>query len=143
MQPYENAKLNQMLVPPVWNLPTDYSSAGEYFKGGLDATCASTADSGIVAWCDWLRFNLPGPLGANPYPKAPLVAGVPVPLFIAQGSANNVVHCIAPAGTPNDVVPGPWASGTEHGADGAVDEPRYPSLPARGDNGAFTLQGSG
>ena len=132
VEPYENAKLQQMLVPPVWNLPADYTTPGQYFKGGLDTTCATTADTGIVRWCDWLRFNLPGPLGINPYPKAPIVAGAPVPLFIAQGSADNVVHCISPVDTPSDVVPGPADCMARALYDSLADAEYCPAGAARG-----------
>jgi hypothetical protein len=54
-----------------------------------------------------MRWNLPGPLGVNPFPKAPHVGGRTMPLFIAQGSADDVIQCIAPAGTPAATVPGP------------------------------------
>ncbi|HEY4994619.1 MAG TPA: hypothetical protein VII33_21310, partial [Nakamurella sp.] len=107
---YDNAATNQMLIPPVWNLPADYRT-GQYFKGGLDRTCAAAvdpaADADVAKWCDWMRWNLPGPLSVNPYPKVPSVAGVPVPLLIAQGMDDNVIHCIAPGGSSDDTVPGP------------------------------------
>lgn len=101
---YNDAKTNQMLVPSVWNLPADYTT-GQYFKGGLDASCAASTDAALQPWCSWMRFNIPGPLGVNPYPKVPTVAGATVPLFMAQGSADDVVHCVAPAGTPKATVP--------------------------------------
>jgi hypothetical protein len=103
---YYDAQTNQMLIPPVWNLPADYRS-GDYFKGGLDQTCQSTTVPAVASWCSWMRWNLPGPLGVNPFPKAPLVAGKPVPLLIAQGTDDNIIHCIAPAGLATDQVPDP------------------------------------
>ena len=105
-EPYGDAKTSQMLVAPVWNLPANYKT-GQYFKGGLDQTCATTTDAGIGRWCAWMRWNMPGPLGTNPFPKAPVIAGRPVPLLIAQGSNDDIIHCIAPSGTPNNTVPGP------------------------------------
>jgi len=102
---YYDAQANQMLIPPVWNLPADYKS-GDYFKGGLDQTCQSTTLPAVAQWCGWMRWNLPGPLGENPYAKAPMVAGSPVPLLIAQGSDDNIIHCIAPDGLATDEVPG-------------------------------------
>jgi hypothetical protein len=103
---YYDAQANQMLIPPVWNLPADYRS-GQYFTGGLDETCQSTTVTAVTQWCSWMRWNLPGPLGTNPFPKAPMVAGDPVPLLIAQGSADDIIHCIAPDGLPAVEVPGP------------------------------------
>ena len=35
-----------------------------------------------------------------------MVAGSPVPLLIAQGSDDNIIHCIAPDGLATDEVPG-------------------------------------
>jgi len=104
--PYYDARANQMLIPPVWNLPASYR-AGQYVKGGLDDTCLSTTTAAVAQWCDWMRWNLPGPLGANPFPKAPLVAGTAVPLLIAQGSDDDIIHCVAPDGLPTSEVPGP------------------------------------
>jgi len=101
---YDDAKTNQMLVPPIWNLPADYTT-GQYFKGGLDTTCASTTDQAMVAWCDWMRWNLPGPLGTNPFPKAPIVNGEPVPLLIAQGTNDDVIHCQPGSTTAKNAVP--------------------------------------
>jgi hypothetical protein len=81
---YNDAKTNQILVASVWNLPAGYKT-GQYFKGSLDQTCASTTNTAVARWCAWMRWNMPGPLGTSPFPKAPLVAGHPVPLLIAQG----------------------------------------------------------
>ncbi len=102
---YRNAEAHQMLVPALWNLPADYSE-GEYFKGGADRTCATSDDAGLQVWCDWIRFNQPGPLGDNPFPKVPEVDGRPVPLLMAQGTDDEVIHCVTPDGTdPTDVPP--------------------------------------
>lgn len=103
---YYDAQANQMLIPPVWNLPAVYRS-GDYFKGGLDQTCQSTTVTAVAQWCGWMRWNLPGPLGDNPYAKAPMVAGEPVPLLIAQGSDDDIIHCVAPDGLATNEVPGP------------------------------------
>ena len=103
---YYDAQADQMLIPPVWNLPADYRS-GDYFKGGLDQTCQSTTVTAVAQWCSWMRWNLPGPLGDNPYAKAPMAAGSPVPLLIAQGTDDNIIHCIAPEGLATSEVPGP------------------------------------
>ena len=103
---YYDAKANQMLVPPAWNLPASYRT-GQYFKGGLDRTCAGTTATAVMQWCSWMRWNMPGPLGTNPYPKSPLVAGKPLPLLIAQGSNDDIIHCVASRGTATDLVPPP------------------------------------
>ena len=96
---YRNAKANAMLLPEIWNLPANYST-GDYFKGGFDRVCATTTDPGITEWCDWVRWNTPGPLGVNPYPKVPTVGAKPVPVLIAQGEQDDVVNCVAPSGLP-------------------------------------------
>jgi hypothetical protein len=101
---YGDAKTNQMLVPVLWNLPDNYKK-GEYFKSAFDTTCASTADVGIQAWCSWMTWNLPGPLGTNPFPKAPSVNGTLVPLFMSQGTADDIVHCVSPEGGRMTSVP--------------------------------------
>ncbi len=110
---YRNAAKHAMLEPAIWNLPADYTS-GDYFKGGFDRVCATagattttttttttTSQAAETArWCDWVRWNIPGPLGVNPYPKIPTVNGTPVPVLIAQGHADTVVNCVAPSGIP-------------------------------------------
>lgn len=101
---YADAAEYQMVVPQIWNLPADYTP-GEYFRGGLDATCLTTAEPGLIAWCEWMRWNLPGPLGLNPYPKAPIVGDEPVPLFIAQGIDDDIIHCQPVAGESGEEVP--------------------------------------
>ena len=97
--PYRDAATNQMLRPELWNLPDDYQ-VGEYFGGGVDRSCASDDDAGLQRWCDWIRWNLPGPLGQNPFPKVPESNGEPVPLLMAQGTDDEVIHCISPSDLP-------------------------------------------
>jgi hypothetical protein len=94
---YRDAKKYQGLIPPAWNLPDDYV-VGEYFKGGIDKLCATTETASIVAWCDWVRYNLPGPLGTNPFDKVAAHDGVPVPVLISQGTNDQVVYCVNPEG---------------------------------------------
>ena len=103
--PYRNAAAHRMLVPELWNLPAQYQ-AGQYFHGGLDQTCATTTEPGIIQWCNWVRWNQPGPLGVNPFPKAPLTDGRPVPILIAQGGDDTVIHCVAADHGSASVVPG-------------------------------------
>ena len=47
---YYDAQANQMLIPPVWNLPEGYRP-GQYFTGGLDETCQSTTVTAVAQWC--------------------------------------------------------------------------------------------
>jgi len=103
--PYRNAAAHRMLVPDLWNLRTPYR-AGQYFHGGLDQTCATTTQPGLAQWCDWVRWNQPGPLGVNPFPKAPLTDGQPVPILIAQGADDTIIHCVAAHEGSASVVPG-------------------------------------
>ena len=111
VSPYRNAATHQMLVPELWNLPTAYRP-GDYFLGGVDRTCA-TAGSTLGGWCEWIRWNMPGPLGVNPFPKVPTSGGRPVPLLIAQGTQDTVVHCVAPDGLADDALP-PVSDCTSH-----------------------------
>ncbi|MGV8882772.1 MAG: lipase family protein [Rhodoglobus sp.] len=104
VEKYEDAATSQMLVAPVWNLPAKYTT-GEYFKGGLDQSCASSQGTSLASWCEWMRFNLPGPLGSSAYPKVSTVAGVTVPLFITQGTNDDVMHCQVAPGASADEVP--------------------------------------
>lgn len=104
VEKYEDAKANQMVIAPIWNLPDDYLK-GQFFKGALDETCQTTTDAGLSTWCDWMLWNLPGPLGSNPYPKAPIVDGTPVPVLIAQGTNDDIIHCQPPLGASNDTIP--------------------------------------
>jgi hypothetical protein len=72
--------------------------------GNFDATCAGDPSPAIARWCDWFRYNLPGPLGKHPLDKIPRRAGALVPVMIAAGGNDGVVHCVTqPEGA--DAVP--------------------------------------
>ncbi|MFZ4585866.1 MAG: hypothetical protein ACOYNI_11650 [Acidimicrobiia bacterium] len=101
--PYRDAKTNQMLIPQAWGqIPSDYKP-GTFFKGSMGQLCADTKTGPIANWCTWLRWNLPGPLGQNPFDKVPTQDGKLVPMFVAQGGADDIIHCIQPSGSENDV----------------------------------------
>ncbi len=106
VSPYRDAATNQMLTDPLWNLPEAYRT-GQYFKGGTDRTCATTEDALMTDWCDWIRWNIPGPDGDNPFPKAPMSDGQHVPLLIVQGADDNVIHCMPAQGASTEELPGP------------------------------------
>jgi hypothetical protein len=72
--------------------------------GNMDALCAGDPPQEVKNWCEWLRFNLPGPLGKHPMEKLPRRGDRLVPVMIAQGSADTVVHCVAPQDA-EDAVP--------------------------------------
>ncbi len=99
VSPYVDAQTNQLLVPELWNLPTDYKK-GQYFKAGFDKTCVTTTDPEKTDWCNWLRWNLPGPNGTNPYPKVPIFEGAPVPTAIGQGMNDTIIHCVNTGSIP-------------------------------------------
>ena len=126
---YRDASKNQALIPPAWNLPDEYV-AGEYFKGGMDKLCASAETDAILAWCDWIRYNLPGPLGTNPFEKVAMTNNKPVPLHISQGMNDQVDYCVNPKGHSDvqvvpasdcmsvalyDTLAGAYCSGTDSG----------------------------
>jgi hypothetical protein len=72
--------------------------------GNLDHTCASDPPAAVAALCSWLTYNNPGPLGTSGLSKLPVNQdGVLVPVMIANGSNDEVVHCVAAA--PQGVVP--------------------------------------
>jgi len=97
--PYRNASRHQMLTPDLWNLPASGYRAGQFFKGGVDRTCAeATPADAITPWCQWIRWNTPGPLGVHPFPTVPTADGAPVPVLLAQGDDDNVIHCMTPQG---------------------------------------------
>jgi hypothetical protein len=103
--PYRNAATDRLLVDDLWNLPDDYR-AGQYFRGGVDRTCADTDEPDMAAWCAWIRWNLPGPLGEHPYPTFPSRDGRPAPVLIAQGSDDEVIHCRPATGAePSELPP--------------------------------------
>lgn len=72
--------------------------------GNLDALCAGAPAPEVRAWCEWLRFNLPGPLGKHPMAKLPRRGDRLAPVMIAHGSADTVVHCVTPQDA-EDAVP--------------------------------------
>jgi hypothetical protein len=101
---YHDAASNRMLTEDLWNLPDDYRP-GQYFKGGTDRTCGTTTDPEMEKWCTWIRWNIPGPTGVHPFPTHPSVDGKPVPVLIAQGMDDDVIHCQVPDGGDASVVP--------------------------------------
>lgn len=105
--PYRDAATNQMLIAPIWNLPPSGYKTADYFKGGMDTTCATTTNPEILNWCAWSTWNLPGPLGTNPFPKVPTSGGKPVPMMIGQGSNDTVIHCVSAKGSGDQQVPPP------------------------------------
>lgn len=74
-----------------------------YQHGNLGATCAGSPPESLRPWCDWAYFNNPGPAGKNPLAKVPTQDGNLVPIFMAAGSNDNIVHCMAPKGMANEV----------------------------------------
>jgi hypothetical protein len=72
----------------------------------FDRTCASDPAPELKIWCDWIRFNNPGPRGTSPLPALPMRGDSLAPVLIAAGSNDAVVHCLAPAAEPNGVPPG-------------------------------------
>ena len=104
VSPYRNAAEHAMLTEDLWNLPDDYRT-GQYFRGGVDRTCADTDEAAMQDWCSWIRWNLPGPLGEHPFPKVPEVGGQPVPVLIVQGADDNVIHCMPADGDDATSVP--------------------------------------
>ncbi|HEU5433050.1 MAG TPA: hypothetical protein VFU81_15390 [Thermomicrobiales bacterium] len=62
--------------------------------GKFDATCAGDPPPAIARWCDWLRYNLPGPLGKHRLAKVPRRDGKLAPIMIAVGSNDDVVRCV-------------------------------------------------
>jgi hypothetical protein len=72
--------------------------------GNFDATCEGDPGPELANWCAWLRYNLPGPLGKHPLDKLPRRGDRLAPVMIAHGSADTVVHCVAPQDA-QDAVP--------------------------------------
>ena len=68
----------------------------DFKHGNVDATCAGDPSPELANWCAWIRYNLPGPLGQHPLDKLPRRGDQLVPVMIAHGSADAVVHCVAP-----------------------------------------------
>jgi Secretory lipase len=95
--PYRDASKHQMLTSELWNLPEQDYRPGRFFKGGVDRTCATADDDdAMTPWCEWIRWNTPGPLGVHPFPTVPTVEGRPVPVLLAQGNDDTVIHCVTP-----------------------------------------------
>src|SRR5581483_10712245 len=85
--PYAN---QAYLAPAVGDGPTIDGAR----HGAFDATCAGDPPPEIARWCAWFRYNLPGPLGKHPLDKLPMRDGRLVPIMIAVGSDDGVVHCV-------------------------------------------------
>ncbi len=87
----------------------DGQQVGDLRHGSFDATCASadaTADPAVAAWCAWIRYQNPGPLGAHDLPKIPMQDGEFVPLLITHGAGDAIVHCVTTTPGP-DGLPDP------------------------------------
>ncbi len=133
--PYRNAGQHAMLTPDLWNLPDDYRS-GQFFKGGADRTCATSTDDDMQAWCDWIRWNIPGPLGDHPFPKVPAEDGEPVPVLLTQGMDDQIIHCQPGEGEEPDAV----ASAANCMSTALYDAMRSSDYcPAGGDRGYLRL----
>ncbi len=91
VSPYLQPAQNSFFVPSIWGQP---GPDGQYV-GELDRSCAAPGSPGLAKWCAWLRWNEPGPIGTSHFEKFPMFAdGTPVPLYIAHGENDNVVHCM-------------------------------------------------
>jgi hypothetical protein len=69
--------------------------------GNFDGICAGDPSPAMAAWCEWSRFNLPGPRGGSPLPRLPRRGEALAPVLIATGSNDAVVHCVAPSSAPD------------------------------------------
>ncbi len=73
--------------------------------GAFDEMCAGDPAPELAAWCEWLRYNLPGPLGTSDLDKLPRRGDGLAPVAIFVGSNDGIVHCVAPAGTEGAIPP--------------------------------------
>lgn len=103
---YADPTQHSYLVPALSNGQT----IDGLLHGNLDTSCANSPMGNIKTLCDWLMYNLPGPLGKNPFVTAQYGGGAPaddgnlVPLLIAQGTNDTVVRCAtsdSPAAPPD------------------------------------------
>ena len=84
-------------VPEMADGPT----IDEIRHGNFDQVCAGDPDPALAAWCDWARFNLPGPRGTSPLPSLPRRGNALAPVLIANGTRDVVVHCVATPASPD------------------------------------------
>jgi hypothetical protein len=96
VEPYTNRPFMQPII-------ADGPTVDGFQHGNFDVTCAGDPPEEVAKWSDWLRYNLPGPLGKHPMDKLPRQDGQLVPVFIAQGSNDAVVHCVTPSAGMADV----------------------------------------
>jgi len=97
------------LVAPYRDKPflTAEVSEGEvvdgFQHGRFDASAANPPNRAIANWCEWIAYNLPGPVGANDFARVPTRDGELMPVMISAGSGDTVVHCITPAGAEDRI----------------------------------------
>lgn len=72
-------------------------------RGNWDITCANPPSPALAAWCEWLSWQMPGPLGQHPMDKVPREGGNLVPILLATGTNDQIVHCVAPDTTADEM----------------------------------------
>ncbi|MGI9252886.1 MAG: lipase family protein [Thermomicrobiales bacterium] len=96
-EPVAEVALPFVNTPYLKSIFSDGEQVGDLQHGNFDRACADpavTADPAVAAWCAWIRYQNPGPLGAHDLPKIPMQDGALVPLLITHGAADAVVHCV-------------------------------------------------
>lgn len=73
--------------------------------GGFDQTCASQPSEELANWCAWFQYNNLGPLGVNDFEKLPKHSNQLAPIYIVQGSNDQLVHCVASADAQDQIPP--------------------------------------
>ena len=82
----------------------DGEVVGGFRHGRFDEACAGQPSPAVVAWREWITWNLPGPAGTSPLDKLPKRGDRLAPVMIATGANDSVVHCVA-CETSGDQVP--------------------------------------
>jgi hypothetical protein len=73
--------------------------------GGFDQTCAGQPPKNLANWCAWFQYNNLGPLGVNDLEKLPKRGDQLAPVYIVQGSNDQLVHCVAAADAQDHIPP--------------------------------------
>ncbi|MEZ5381591.1 MAG: lipase family protein [Microthrixaceae bacterium] len=81
--------VEDFLVPELGNGPRIDGQV----HGNMDVVCSGEPDEQVAKWCDWMKYQAPGPLGTSDLPKIPRNGDELAPVYIADGTNDLIIRC--------------------------------------------------